>query len=81
MARQDMEPISIGCYDILDFQQDIAWKTPKVTIVPLLLRSDNIAMEWFWGWVSHNIAPFSPNPPAVPQYHSGLTGVFSYIAT
>ena len=52
-----MEAVSRACDNILVFIQAIGAKVTKVAAIPLSLRMEKRAREWFWGWVSCIIDP------------------------
>ena len=60
------------------FLQAVAVKSQRFISSPLYLGTDKRAHVWFRRWTDNNL-PTTPNP--APQYHMGLTGVLTDVAT
>ena len=70
--------IADNCDDVLAFLQDVAFKSPRVTTLPVSLSADKRARVWFRRWIDINL-PTPPKP--YTKYHMGLTGVLNDVAT
>ena len=70
--------ITDNCDDVLNFLQDVAVKSPRVTAAPLYLCVENHERAWLRRCTDTNL----PTPPKLsPQDHMGLTGVLTNAAT
>ena len=70
--------IADNCDDVFAFHQAVAVKSPQVTAAPISLRADKRARVWLYQWADTNV---TTPPKLAPQYHMGLTGVLTNVAT
>ena len=77
-TAETLATIVHDCDDVLAFLQAVAVKSPQVVSAALSLCADKHARVWFHQWSNINL-PTSAN--TAPQYHAGLTGVLSDVAT
>ena len=61
----------------MDFLQAVAVKSPRIIDAPLSLRADKNTHIWFRQWSGNNLPPTTNTP----QYHTGITGLLSDVAT
>ena len=70
--------ISDDCDDFLAFQHAVTVKSPQFIAGSISLRAGKRARIWFRRWTDINL-PTPPKPDL--QYHMGLVGVLTNVAT
>ena len=77
-TAKTLATIAYDCDDVLAFLQAVTLKYPRVITDPLSLCVDKRESVWFRCWTDINL---TTPPKMAPQYHMGLMGTLSDVAT